>query len=115
LTGDEEQKLLAILRRLDAGRRRTLLEFAEFLAARTGDGETAAREPLPIARPREETVVMALKRLTRTYPMLDRRRLLAETSRFIAEHALEGRPAREVVDELEAVFARQYERMREEL
>jgi hypothetical protein len=41
--------------------------------------------------------------------MLDRKRLMAEASQFMAQHALEDRPAREVIDELEAVFARHYE------
>jgi hypothetical protein len=37
---------------------------------------------------------------------------MAEASQFMAQHALEGRPAHEVIDELEAVFARHYQKMR---
>jgi hypothetical protein len=55
-----------------------------------------------------ETVVMAIKRLTRTYPMLDRRKLIGRTSQLMAEHALQGRAAVEVIDELEMVFERYY-------
>jgi hypothetical protein len=33
---------------------------------------------------------------------------MAEASQFMAQHALEGRAAREVIDDLEAVFARHY-------
>ncbi len=110
---DEEKKLLAVFCELSPEQQETLMAFAEFLVARTGRGIAAApAQPLPIERPAEETVVMAIKRLVRTYPMLDRRRLLAETSRFIAEHALEGRAAGEVIDELEAVFAKHYKTMR---
>ena len=34
----------------------------------------------------------------------------AEASQFVAQHALEGRAAREVIDDIEAVFARHYQR-----
>lgn len=51
---------------------------------------------------------MAIKRLTRTYPMLDRRKLMGPTSLLVSQHALQGRPAAAVIDELEMVFARHY-------
>ena len=115
---DEEKKLLALFEKLDSGQQQTLIEFAGFLATRaTQDGESAPSapaQPLPIARPETETVVMAIKRLTLTYPMLDRRKLFTDTSRYMAQHALEGRPAIEVIDELEVVFARHYRTMRNE-
>jgi hypothetical protein len=57
---------------------------------------------------------MAIKRLTQTYPMLDRRKLFGDTSKFVAQHALEGRPAMEVIDELEIVFAKHFEKVRGE-
>ncbi|MEK6594522.1 MAG: hypothetical protein AABZ67_15725 [Pseudomonadota bacterium] len=113
----DEEDLLGHYRRLIAEQRRMLLEFAVFLAERnagTEVREASAQPPLPIARPATETVVMAIKRLTQTYPMLDRRQLFSDTSRHVAQHALEGRPAAEVIDELEAVFARHYETMRNE-
>jgi hypothetical protein len=39
---------------------------------------------------------------------------MAEASRFLAQHALEGRAANEVIDELEGVFARHYQQFRSE-
>lgn len=114
----EGKRLLDLFGKLDGEQQQTLIEFAEFLAARAplGDDATpsAPAEPLPIARPATETVVMAIKRLTQTYPMLDRRKLFTDTSRYMAQHALEGRPAAEVIDELEVVFSRHYETMRNE-
>ncbi len=113
----EGKKLLELFDALDSGRQRTLIEFAEFLSARVArddDPEPAAPAGLqPIARPATETVVMAIQRLTRTYPMLDRRKLFGETSEFMAQHALGGRPAAEVIDELEMLFARHYEKLRD--
>lgn len=112
-TKKEERRLTELYCGLDAGRQKALLEFAECLAVRAAaPEESASREPVPIERPAEETVVMAIKRLTRTYPLLDKRRLLAETSHFIAKHALEGRPAHEVIDELELVFSAHYETLK---
>ncbi len=113
---DEGKKLLALFEKLDSGQRQTLIEFAGFLAARAPQGDdvgpSAPAQPLPIARPATETVVMAIKRLTQTYPMLDRRKLFTDTSRYMAQHALEGRSAAEVIDELEVVFSRHYRTMR---
>jgi len=113
----EGKKLLELFGRLDDRQQETLIEFAEFLATRaTQGGDTglpASAEPLPIARPAEETVVMAIKRLAQTYPMLDRRKLFSDTSKFVAQHALEGRPAAEVIDELEVVFSRHYEKLKD--
>jgi hypothetical protein len=44
--------------------------------------------------------------------MLDRRKLMGEASRLMAQHALEGRAAAGVIDELEAAFARHYQKMK---
>lgn len=107
----EERKLLELFDALAPQQQETLMAFAEFLAARGEESGGTPAQPLPIARPEAETVVMAVKRLTRTYPMLDRRSLFAETSQFMAAHALEGRAAAEVIDELEAVFQRHYKTM----
>ena len=112
---DEEGRLLACFRKLPAQHKKTLLEFAEFLRARAGAAAGSSGVP---AKPRRikaaqgETVVMAVRRLTRSYPMLDRRKLMNETSRCMAEHALKGRPAAEVIAELELVFARHHSEMR---
>lgn len=108
----EGKKLLELFGKLAPEQQETLMAFAEFLVTREERGSAAApAQPLPIERPAEETVVMAIKRLVRTYPMLDRRKLLGETSRFIVEHALEGRAAAEVIDELEVAFAKHYREM----
>ena len=103
----EERKLLDLFERLAPEQQDKLITFAEFLNGNAQDA-AAASEPLAIPRPAGETVTMAIRRLTRTYPMLDRRKLMAEASQFMAQHALEGREAAAVIDELEAVFARHY-------
>jgi hypothetical protein len=109
----EEKKLLRLFRSLHASQRETALAFLEFLAARSGPPEPREAEaPRPIPRPAEETVVRAIKRLKETYPMLDAGSLLQETSGYLSQHVMQGRPAVEVIDELEILFARHYERYR---
>lgn len=110
----DEQKLLALFGQLEPEQQDKLIEFAEFLAVgEDGASASISAEPRVMPRPDEETVTMAIRRLVTTYPMLDRRRLMAETSSCLAEHALRGRSAREVIDELEIVFSRHFERHRE--
>jgi hypothetical protein len=106
-----EKDLLDLFGLLAPGQQDKLLAFAEFLAARApaaGNGRPAA-----IPRPTRETVTMAIRRLVRSYPMLDRRHLMAEASQLMAQHALGGRPAIEVIDDLEKVFAHHYQRLQE--
>ena len=112
-----ERRLLELYRALDGSARETLLAFAEFLAERAGAAAPAPAgpppAPEPVPRPEGETVIAAIKRLSRTYPMLDRSRMLGETSALVAQHVMQGRPAAEVIDELEALFRAHYERMRD--
>lgn len=113
---DAEARLLAVFRALAAPDRHALRAYAEFLAVR-GVAVTAQADsvvdagavlPQPESRPDGESVVMAIKRLTRTYPMLDRRKLMGPTSLLMSQHTLQGRAAVEVIDELELVFERHY-------
>jgi hypothetical protein len=100
-----EQRLLDLFRRLDEPDRRTLLDFAEFLAQRRA-GAPAGVSPLP--RPGTESVVSAIKRLHRSYPDVRRHRLMPNVEKLLAQHMMENRPAPQVIDELEALFAAEY-------
>ena len=108
-----EKQLLDLFERLAPEQQEGLIAFAEFLNGSVPDAAGTASEPVAIPRPEGETVAMAIRRLVRTYSMLDRKRLMAEASQFMAQHALNGRPAVEVIDELEKVFARHYQEMLE--
>ncbi|MEW6612784.1 MAG: hypothetical protein ACOY5C_08545 [Pseudomonadota bacterium] len=110
-----EKRLLLILADLGETEQRSLLDFAEFLASRAGAVRALpaprTREPAQpdlLPRPEQETVVGAIKRLRQSYPMLDRRKLLNETSAAMSKHAIGGVKAEIVIDELEEVFARHY-------
>jgi hypothetical protein len=104
-----EKRLREILGELPETQAVALLEYAEFLAARySGPKEITA--PLDIPRPEKESVVKAIKRLGATYPMIDRSKMLNETSVLMTQHVISGRDAVEVIDELEILFRRQYEK-----
>lgn len=108
--GGGDRRLLRIYRSLDADNRRTLVAFAEFLAARQDAAPPAEVEaPRPEPRPPGERVVAAIKRLSRTYPMIAHdSNILNEVSSLMAGHVLHGRTPQEVIDDLEALFARTY-------
>lgn len=107
----DERRLLRLFRSLGESRRAGLLDFAEFLASRTSDDAAPVQPqtPLDIPRPAEESVIQAIKRLKATYPMLGGDKLLHETSGLVTQHILHKRPASEVIDELEAMFRRQFD------
>lgn len=104
--GKQQHRLEALFELTDDAGRAMLLEYAEFLAQR--HPRPVARVPQEIPRPKSETVVAAIRRLTETFPMLDRAQLLGETSGLLAQHIVHGREAHEVIDELEAMFRRHF-------
>lgn len=120
-----QEKLLETLKGLSDTHAESLLAFGEFLLQRGSAGDVAdvpgrqsaapakaeVPKPLDITRPDEETVVKAIKRLSATYPMLDRNKLLGDTSALISKHVVEGHDRVEVIDELESVFRRHYKEM----
>ena len=112
-----QRRLLKLYRTLPEQGRASLMAFAEFLAHRAeaaeGEVDQAAEPPPPksIARPQRETVVAAIRRLSESYFMLDRQVLFHETAGLMSAHVLQGRPARDVIDELEQLFADHYQRL----
>lgn len=113
MSGDE-RRLAKLFRALGADDKRTLLAFAEFLAQggqhRDGQPKDAAQVPQLQPRPMRETVIAAIRRLSAGYPMLDRGAMLNETSALMSDHVMQGRAAAEVIDDLQALFEREYAR-----
>ena len=122
-TPSATERLTRLFTALDEADRRTLLAFAEFLAAggrpplvpcshldTPPDPATAQpQEPTPLPLPEQEKVIAAIRRLTLTYPMLDHGPMLHETSALMTAHVLHGRPAAQVIDDLEALFRDKYQ------
>lgn len=109
-----EKRLVEILAQLPESERNSLLDFAEFLASRCEPAAQVSLEPREIPRPAEESVVAAMKRLRETYHMLDHSKMLHEASGLMAQHLIQGRPAPEVIDDLEQLFLRHFEKLLEE-
>lgn len=121
---DQEERLLAYLRKLAPADAHSLLRFAAFLAgesaAETSDSQDTAvvasttpgeiPKPQYIERPDKERVVDALKRLSAVYPMLDKKKLLDKASTLVAQHVMFAKPAGDVIDEIEKLFAEAYDK-----
>ncbi len=105
-----QKRLLEILERLPPAQAQQLLEYAEFLFEKYATDMRPAA-PLTIERPVGENVVVAIKRLRATYPMLDPANLLNETHDLMNQHVMQGRNVVEVIDELEVLFRRHYEQI----
>lgn len=110
-----EKRLMELFGRLPEAERKSLLDYAEFLASRSEPAAPPSLELNPTPRPEEESVVAAMKRLRNTYHMLDHAKMLNEASGLMSQHLLQGRPAPEVIDDLEEMFMRYFEKLRGEL
>ncbi len=106
--------MLELYRKLPQQDQKTLVDLAEFLVAKCAKQTTATiPEPEKIPRSQDESVVKAIKRLSASYFMLDKSAVLNETSSLMAQHVMQGRPATQVIDELEELFKTHYQRLRE--
>ena len=106
----EDKKALQLFRALDASQRQTAISFMAFLA--TQMSERKLQEPIKpelIPRPKEESVVKAIKRLRASYPMLDQNQLFHVTSEKMMGHLMHGKTAPDVIDELETLFLQKYQ------
>jgi len=120
---DLQNNLIRVFQQLSAADQLAVSNFAEFLLSRSPDRQSASEvaaaapaplpEPNPIPRPDNEKVVAAVKRLSQTYFMLDKTKMLAVTSDLVTQHILHGREAVEVINELEQVFASQYQQLKQ--
>jgi len=122
---EQEQSLLSTFKDLSSQDQHSLLRFAEFLATgkttmsvapnvAISSNETAVVEeieqPVKIERPKDERVVNALKRLSATYPMLEKKTLLSKASELVAQHVMFAKPAVIVINDIETMFSEAYDK-----
>lgn len=114
------QELLSLFERLGVQDQQALLAFAGFLASRQAFPFTdvvsvpvtvTIPEPEVIERPVQESIVAGLKRLSKTYPMLDKSEMLSATSDLVATSLMQGVDPERVIDELEEIFAAHYRQL----
>ena len=87
----------------------TLIEFGEFLASKYPAEQLAEQIYNPLPRPEDESVIAAIKRLSKSYPMLDKTTLFDQTSAAMSAHILQDVSKKESIDKLERVFKEKYE------
>lgn len=126
MTPEQKDAFLTLLDKLPAADLAAVSSFAEFLLSRSGQlplvpPHEPPAPPVPleipdpddIPRPDDERVVAAVKRLSKTYFMLDKKQMLSATSELVTQHVLQGRDAVEVIDELEGLFREQYQQLKQ--
>ncbi|WP_126456192.1 Crp/Fnr family transcriptional regulator [Sulfuriflexus mobilis] len=105
-----KNSLLEILAQLSRDEQAALLDYAEFMLSRSEHAKTLSiREPVDIPRPEQETVLAAMRRLSDTYPMLNKDKILHEAAGLMSAHVMQGREAHMVIDDLQVLFHRHYE------
>ncbi len=110
-----EKKLLLVFKKLAPAERDNLQAYGEFLLTRQREkSPQPIPKPQPIPRGENESIVAALKRLSASYSMLDKPQLLNDSSVLMTQHVMQGRAVDEVIDDLEALFARFYQELLDE-
>lgn len=105
---NKEKKLIRNFNALDPAERDMLVSFSEFLSQRS-EKYYRIDEPVQITRPPEESIIAAIKRLSETYPMLDKGQMLSEVSEKMTAHIVHGQELSQVIDETEVYFKQQYD------
>jgi len=100
----KERELLVLFRKLSEQQKSHLLSYAEFLSAQTQSIERQVEQPHDIPAAENESVVAALRRLSKSYFMLENRALLNDATQLMSQHVIQGRDAIEVIAELEELF-----------
>lgn len=107
---DLEGTLLKFLRQLPQAQQQTLVDFADYLSQRYAiEEEAVPQQPIDISRPQEESVVKAVRRLSKTYPMLESKELFEKTSSFMMRNLMHGEGKETVIDEMEIFFKQSYQ------
>jgi len=110
-----KNSLIEIVEQLSRDEQTALLEYAVFMLSRSEHAKTLSiRNPVDIPRPKDESVVAAMRRLSDTYPMLNKDKILHEAAGLMSEHVMQGREAKQVIDELQVLFHRHYNILFEE-
>ncbi len=110
-----EEVLRKIFHQLPETQQQTLLDYAEFLSQRyAAEAGPVAEYPLDISRPQEESVIKAVRRLSKTYPMLDSKKLFEKTSSFMMKNLIHGEESASLIDEMEVFFEEHYQAYRSE-
>ncbi|MBF0159780.1 MAG: Crp/Fnr family transcriptional regulator [Magnetococcales bacterium] len=119
----QSDQLLVLWHQLQPQQQSCLLRYARFLvqeqqqppeSVASSPEPAAISTPLAIERPQQESVVHALKRLKRTYPMIEAdMALLNRASQMLMQKVL-GTPDKEIIDQMEQLFQQCYQQWYQE-
>jgi hypothetical protein len=107
---NRSRELDALISQLGEEHQQAVVDYATFLVQqyKIQDPVKKGFKPETIARPEQETVIAAIKRLKKTYYMLDTDNLLDETSSLMGQHIMHGRTATDVINDLQSLFEEKY-------
>ncbi|MCK5396304.1 MAG: Crp/Fnr family transcriptional regulator [Gammaproteobacteria bacterium] len=105
------QDLTSLYEAMDDERKKSLCDFADFLYAQADPINQVIPPPEDSARPEEETVVGAVKRLKIQYHMIESMSVFSAASSLMTDHMVKGRDVVEVIDEMEVLFEDAYKEL----
>lgn len=106
-----------IWKQLSESHRETLLRFAQFLLTQEAEDRRLApapTQPLGILAPSGESVVQALKRLKKNYPMIETDIPLLDAAAQLVMQKVLGASDEVLIEKMEALFLSNYQRWREQ-
>ena len=106
MANTDQHELRAVIDVLTDAEVASLLDFARYLRDRRP--AAPAPEIVDIPRPEHGSVINAIRRLTQTYPMLNRATLFNEASGLMARHMMHVETSEDTIDQLEALFKSRY-------
>lgn len=111
---NEERQLVQLFSSLGSADRNSLISFAEFLSVKSNDSDNLSSKQISDSlnvsqRPEDENVIKAIKRLSESYPMIEKDKLLHQISDLMTAHMMKGKSAKLVIDELEVLFLEEYQ------
>lgn len=109
-----EKKLLQLYRDMTDDDQHALCRYAEFLSKQQDEETFEVATPTLIPAKANESVVGALKRLSASYPMLDKAKMLDQTSTLMSDHLLRGKAKEEVIKEFDVLFEEEYKKLTRE-
>lgn len=108
----DEKEILNLFKSLSEEDKTSIKSYLEFLSQKTIKKAETPATPLNIPRPENETVVGAIKRLKKTYPMLESTKLLNHASEILTSHLLKGKKKEDAIVELEEYFQKSFDELK---
>ena len=107
-----ERTLLEYFNNLNESKQEQLIDFALFLNNQeqgSNDLSNKKKEPANIPRPENESVIQAISRLSKTYSMLSKTKLLAPASELLSSSVMQKADPKATIDKLEIEFKNNYQ------